>query len=192
MTPCSHLILTPLNNGGIRFPRFEMNKDVIVFTFLFVILVAVQVLICNHIAIFNVAVPIIFIYFIIRLPISMGKGWLFTLSFLLGLCVDIFSDTPGVNALACTILAALKQPTLYAYIDKDDKTKILTPSVSSMGVGAYCKYLVSMVGIYCLLAFTIEYFNFANVKEIVIIAASSCALTFVSLLAIDCLMISKS
>lgn len=169
-----------------------MNKDVIVFTLLFIIMLVVQVLICNHIAIFNVAVPIIFIYFIIRLPISLGKGGLFTLSFLLGLCVDIFSDTPGINALACTLLSGLKRPVFYAYIAKDDKTKILTPSISSMGVAVYCKYLVTMVGIYCLLAFSIEYFNFADVKEIVILAASSSALTFICLLAIDCLMISKS
>lgn len=170
----------------------NMNKDIIIFTFLFFIMIVVQVLICNHIAIFNVAVPIIFIYFIIRLPIALGNGALFTLSFLIGFIVDIFSDTPGVNSLACTLLAALKRPVFYAYIAKDDKTKDITPSIASMGVGVYCKYLVTMVGIYCLLAFSIEYFNFADVKEIVILSVSSCALTFISLLAIDCLTISKT
>lgn len=151
-----------------------------------------QVLICNHIAIFNVAVPIIFIYFIIRLPISLGKGILFTLAFIMGLSVDIFADTTGVNALSCTVLAAMKHPIYYAYVPKDDKTKFLTPSISSLGVGIYCKYLVTMVGFYCVMAFTIEYFNFANVKEIVILAASSCLLTFIMLLAIDSLIIRKS
>ena len=169
-----------------------MNKDIIVFTLLFVILVALQVLICNHIAIFNVAVPIIFIYFIIRLPIALGKGALFTLSFFLGLTVDIFSDTPGVNALACTLLSGVKKPMFFAYVDKDDKTKEITPTVSTMGVAPYCKYLVTMVGIYCLLVFSIDFFSFANIKDIVILAASSCALTFVSILAIDCLILSKS
>lgn len=168
-----------------------MNKDIIVFSLLFVILVAVQVLICNHIAIFNVAVPIIFIYFIIRLPIALGKGALFTISFLLGLCVDIFSDTPGVNALACTLLSGIKRPVFYAYIPKDDKTKEITPTMSTMGISPYCKYLVTLVGIYCLLVFSIEYFSFAEVKEIAILAASSCALSFISILAIDCLILSK-
>lgn len=169
-----------------------MNKDIIVFILLFIILLALQVLICNHIAIFNVAVPIIFIYFIIRLPIALGKGALFTLSFLLGLCVDIFSDTPGVNALACTLLSGIKKPVFFAYIDKDDKTKEITPSVSTMGVAPYCKYLITMVGIYCLLAFSIEFFSFANVKEIVILAASSSVLSFIAILAIDSLILSKS
>lgn len=169
-----------------------MHKDILKFSLLFLLMLMVQVLICNHIAIFNVAVPIVFIYFIIRLPISIGNGWLFTLSFLLGLCIDIFSDTPGVNSLSCTLLAALKHPIYYAYVPRDDKTQDLIPSLSSLGVGTYCKFLVSMIGVYCLLVFTIEYFNLADVKEIVILSASSCLLTFIILLAIDCLIITKS
>lgn len=169
-----------------------MNKDILRFGLLFILMLLSQVLICNHIAIFNVAVPIIFIYFIIRLPISLGNGWLFTLSFIMGLCVDIFADTLGVNALSCTILAALKRPVYYAYVPRDDKTKDLIPSISSLGVSTYCKFLVSLVGIYCLLVFSIEYFSFADVKEIVIFSASSCLLTFVTLLAIDCLIITKT
>lgn len=169
-----------------------MNKDVLKFGLLFIILILLQVLICNQIAIFNVAVPIIFIYFIIRLPISLDKGWLFTLSFLMGLCVDIFSDTPGVNSLASTLLAALKHPVYYAYVPKDDKTTLLIPSISSLGMGVYCKFLVSMIGIYCVLVFSIEYFNFADIKEIAILSASSTLLTFITLLAIDCLNITKS
>lgn len=119
----------------------------------------------------------------------MGNGWLFTLAFLMGLSIDIFSDTLGVNALSCTLLAALKRPVYYAYVPRDDKTQYLIPSLSSLGVGTYCKFLVSMIGIYCLLVFSIEYFNLADVKEVVILSASSCLLTFILLLAIDCLII---
>ena len=169
-----------------------MNKEIIKFSILFIVLLLVQVMICNHIAIFNVAVPLIFIYFIIRLPIDIGKGVLFTLAFIMGLCVDVFSDTPGLNSLACTMLAAFKDPIYYAYIPKDDKTKYLTPSISSLGVAIYCKYLVSMVGIYCVMIFSIEYFNFADFKEILILSESSCLLTILMLQAIDSLIIRKS
>lgn len=169
-----------------------MNKEILQFTILFIIMLLSQVLIFNHIALFNVAVPIVFIYFIIRLPISLGNGVLFTLAFFLGLIVDICSDTPGVNSLASTLLAALKKPVYYAYVPRDDKTKYLIPSLSSLGVATYCKFLVTMVGLYSVMAFTIEYFNFADVKDIVILSASSCLFTFIILLAIDCLIITKS
>ena len=169
-----------------------MNKDILKFTGLFILMFVLQVVICNHIAIFNVAVPIIFIYFNSRLPMSLNQGWLFTLAFLMGLCVDIFSDTLGVNALSCTLMAGLKKPVYYAYVPRDDKTKDLTPSISSLGAATYCKYLVSLIGIYCLLVFGIEYFSLANVEEIVILSASSCLLTFIILLAIDSLIVTKS
>lgn len=169
-----------------------MNKDILNFLLLFILALAAQVLICNHIALFNVAVPIVFIYFIIRLPVNMGKGWLFTLSFIIGLCVDICSDTLGVNALACTLLAALKRPVYFAYVPKDDKTINLVPSITSLGIATYCKFLITMIGIYCFLAFSIEYFNFADIKDIVVLSLSSCLLTFLIVLAADCLIISKS
>ena len=169
-----------------------MNKDILTYSILFVALILLQVLICNHIAIFNVAIPVIFIYFLIRLPLSVKPSMLFTLAFCLGLLIDIFSDTPGVNALACTLIAALKRPMFYAYVDRDDRTKNITPCVSSIGLTNYCKYLVTFVGIYCLLVFSIEYFSFADVKEIVIMTFSSCILSFAILLAIDCLILTKS
>jgi len=169
-----------------------MNKDILKFIILFILMVLVQVLICNHIALFNMAVPIVFIYFIIRLPMNLGKGWLFTFAFLIGLCVDICSDTLGINTLSCTLLSALKNPVYYAYVPKDDKTVNLIPSISSLGIATYCKYLITMIGLYCLMAFAIEYFNFADIKEIALLSISSCFLTFIILLAIDCLIISKS
>lgn len=168
-----------------------MNKDIVFFAILFVTMMLLQILVCNHIALFNVAIPIVFIYFIIRLPISLNTSFLLTLSFLAGFIIDIFSDTLGVNSLACTFLAVLKKPVFFAYVDKDDRTKDLLPSVATLGIGTYSKYLFSMIIIYCLLVFSIEYFNFANVKDIVILSASSCTLTFIVLLATDCLILSK-
>ena len=153
---------------------------------LFVICVITQVLI------FHVAFPIVFIYFIIRLPIYLGLQWVFILSFLLGLCVDIFSDTPGVNALASTLISAIRKPLYYAYVNKDDLTSRIIPCVSMMGIIDYAKYLISFVIIYCILAFTIEYFSFANVKSLVIMVGASGLFSFVILLAIDCLIPNKA
>lgn len=156
------------------------------------LLILAQVLIFNHILLFDVALPLVFIYLIIKLPINLNLNWLFTLSFLVGLFIDIFSDTPGVNSLACTILAAIKRPMFYAYIPRDDRTTQIHPSVSSLGIAVYSKFLLTLVTIYCFLVFSIEYFNYADVKDIVIMSVSSSVLTFVLLLGIDSLMFSKS
>ena len=165
-----------------------MTNTIIRYTLLFIICVLLQALIFNKIILFHIAVPIIFIYFILRLPINLKLTYVFTLAFLLGLIVDIFSDTPGVNALTCTLVAALRVPIYFAYMTKDDTTIRLTPCVSTMGLMEYSKYLFTFILIYCIIAFSIEYFSFADVKDIVIMSAGSSALTFILLLTFDCLI----
>ena len=164
-----------------------MNRTILMII-LFPLMVLLQVLICNHIMLFNLAVPFIFIYFIIRLPIGMSKNLLFTLSFLIGFCVDIFSDTPGVNSLACTLIAAVKQPAFYAYIPRDDKTKHIIPAIATIGWQNYSKFILTMSAIYCLLVFSIEYLSFAGIKEILLMTAASALLTSILLYAVDCLV----
>lgn len=168
-----------------------MDKPIFPTIALLIVLVIVQVLVCNNIMLFNVAMAFVFIYVIIRLPMDFSINWLLTCGFFSGLLVDMFADTPGVNALSCTLLAMLKRPMLYAYIPRDDRTKNIVPSLTTLGFAVYGKYLFSMSVVYCLLAFTIEYFNFADVKEIVIMSAASAILTFLILLGIDSLISRK-
>ena len=169
-----------------------MTYTIIRYFCLFIICIILQTLVFNRIILFQVAVPIIFIYFIVRLPINLKLSYLFTFAFLIGFIIDIFSDTPGVNALACTLIAAIRKPIFFAYMDKDDVTNRITPCVSTMGIIEYSKYLLTFIIIYSLLAFTIEYFSFADVKSIVIFSAASSVFTFVILLSADCLIPVKS
>lgn len=164
-----------------------MNSRAATTLLLFIILLLIQVLICNHIVLFGVAIPFIFIYFIIRMPVNMNTIGLLTLSFLLGLGVDIFSDTAGMNALACTLIAMMKRKIFFSYVQKDDKSVTIVPGISSMGFGTYLRFIVSMVTIYCLILFSIEYFSFASVKDVVIKTLASSALTSLLLLAVDSL-----
>lgn len=166
-----------------------MAKTIFNNIFILICLILIQIMICNHIMIFNVAMAFVFIYVIVRLPMNLDTGWVLTWAFLIGLIIDIFSDTLGVNALSCTLLAILRKPVLYAYIPRDDRTKDIEPSLASLGFGIYAKYLLSMCCIYCLLLFVIEYFNYAAIKEVIIMSASSALFTFVLLLGIDSLII---
>lgn len=168
-----------------------MNKDIAVFAILFVVLVLVQVLICSHIALFNVAVPFLFIFFIIRLPLNLNLNILFSLSFLLGFLVDIFTDTPGLNSLCCVLLAAVKRPMFYAYVQRDDKTLSVMPSLTTMGWAAYSKYLLTMTGIFSFLVFATEYFSFASVKDIILMTIASTLLSFLLIIALDSLILTK-
>lgn len=169
----------------------SMSKNIITYTAIALCLIIIQVLICNHIMLFNIAMAFVFIYIIIMLPMDTNTNWLLTCAFTAGLLVDIFSDTPGLNSLACTLLAILKRPVLFAYIPKDDRTKNIEPSLSSLGFGVYGKYLFTMTVLYCFFVFTIEYFNFAAIREILIMTMASTIFTFAVILGIDSLIVKK-
>lgn len=157
------------------------------YTMLFIVLVLVQVLICNNILLFNVAIPFVFIYFIIVLSLNTGLNILMTLSFLLGFMVDLFSDTLGLNSLACIILSVVKKPVFYAYMPKEDKYINAIPSIESMGWPNYLKFVITMSAIFCILVFGIEFFSFASFGRIIVMASSSAVLTMILIMAVDAL-----
>lgn len=165
-----------------------MSREIVHYIILFVSMLLLQVLICNNIVLFNVAIPIIFIYFIIHLPINLSTNIVLTLSFLLGLMVDVFSDTLGMNTLACTILAMLRRKIYSLYKSREEKFAEIVPSISSLGIIVFMKYLITMTLCYCILFFSIEYFSFSHFSIMLTKILSSTALTFVLILGIDSLI----
>lgn len=169
-----------------------MSKTVIQFTILTILLVMAQVLVLNHICLFNVAVPMVFIYIIIRLPITLGANWAMTIGFILGLVVDIFSDTYGMNALACTILAVMRRPVLHLYVSREEELPRPEPSIYSLGTTAYLKYLLTMTLVYCTLIFLIESFTFFNPLRLVLLIVCSTLLSVLLMAGIDSLLTPRS
>ena len=164
-----------------------MVKTALQFVILYVLMVLAQVIVFNHICLFGYAVPLVFIYLIIKLPMTMSINWVLTVSFLLGLTIDIFSDTQGMNSLACTILGVLRRPVLRLYFPREEEMSMPMPSFRSLGVAVYLKYVFSISLIYCALFFMIESFSLFNPMRLLIKIASSALLTFIIIIAIDSL-----
>ncbi len=162
-----------------------MTKTIINYSLLFIILVILQAVIFNNICIFNVATPFVFIYFICRVPMSLPSNWLLTLSFLLGLSVDVFCDTQGMNALACTILGALRNPIFKLYVPREEDYAATTPSIKTLGTGTYIKYIFTLTLIFCILISLIQSLTFLNIPLMLMRIMASNILTFVLLFAID-------
>lgn len=69
----------------------------------FVFLFLLQVLVFNHVHIFGYATPMPYIYFLLILP-SDTPRWLYVLlGFVLGLLIDLFTNTPGMAAGSMTL-----------------------------------------------------------------------------------------
>lgn len=82
-----------------------MNSAVIKSFVQFFLLLAAQIIIFNNIDLFGYINPFPYILFIILFPVNGNKQLLIVTSFLLGITMDLFSNSGGVHAAACLILA---------------------------------------------------------------------------------------
>ena len=71
-------------------------------------LVLLQVLFLNRISLFGYVTPLFYIWLIIRFDSAMKRGAILLWAFFMGLIIDLFSGTPGLNAASATVLAMLQ------------------------------------------------------------------------------------
>ena len=80
----------------------------------FFLLLTAQIVIFNNIDLFGYINPFPYILFIILYPVNGNKPMLIISSFLLGIIMDLFSNSGGVHAASCLILA-YSRPYLFKF-----------------------------------------------------------------------------
>ena len=150
----------------------------------FLFLVLAQVLVLNNIQFLGFINPYIYILFIISLPVRM-PGWVsLLLAFVLGLTIDIFSNTPGMHASAAVLIAFLRNGIIKLFISIDEGNNP-TPSFYTFSVATYVKYVVFMVLIHHTALFLLEAFSFAHFWLMLFKIILSSAVTILLILGIQ-------
>jgi rod shape-determining protein MreD len=137
-----------------------------------------QVIVLGRIHLFHYATPLFYVYFVAMFPRNYPKWSVLLWSFLLGLIIDIFSNTPGLAASVMTILAAIQPYYLELYVPRDSADN-LQPSMKTLGPVKYAYYVVPMVLLYCLLFYCLEIFTFFNAFYWLMCVVGSTLLTLV-------------
>lgn len=158
-------------------------KYTLEFLFWFVGLVLFQVLLLNHIQIAGVINPFLYIYFILALPIHTNRMSLIFTGFLLGLVIDMFSNTWGIHAMATTFIAFLR-PYMFRIVATQEELDKVMPRFRTMGVN-YVKYILLMVFIHHLLLFTLEAFTFKYFWVIILKALISALITILLIFTLE-------
>lgn len=136
-----------------------MVIDIIWRSLVFFVLCLVQALVLNHIHLFGCATPLLYVYMVLLFPRGYHKWAILLWSFMLGLAVDTFSNTPGVAAASLTLIGAV-QPYFFDMFVQRDAPENLRPSVRSIGVMKFSFYVFTLVLLYCVVFFTLETFCF--------------------------------
>ncbi|MDR1937774.1 MAG: rod shape-determining protein MreD [Tannerellaceae bacterium] len=121
----------------------------------FVILVLVQVLVLNNIHFLRLVTPFLYIYFIIKLPVGYSSVQVTFLSFLLGMAIDILSNTSGMHAAACT-LAGFARPYIIWVFMREDLPENIYPSYKTFGYGGFIRFAFVFVLLHHISLFLIE------------------------------------
>ena len=128
----------------------------------FIGLVLLQVLILNSVHIAGYATPFLYIYFILKFSSGTSRNELMLWAFFFGLTIDIFSDTPGMNAAATVLLAFLRPSLLRLFMPRDNPDSLI-PSFKTMGISPFLKYTTASVFVHSLALLSIEFFSFTSI-----------------------------
>jgi membrane-bound ClpP family serine protease len=151
----------------------------------FLLTLALQALVFDHVHILGHATPFVAVYFVLLFPGNSSRSAMLLWSFALGVIADTFTDTPGVAAIALTTTAMI-QPWLLnvnSTIETDDEIPL--PSARKMGWGSYIRY-ISLGTVFCEAIFHLcETFSFFNWMELLVNAGSSSLITILIIAAIE-------
>jgi rod shape-determining protein MreD len=137
-----------------------MLINIFKYSFVFVVSVLLQVLIFNNILIGRMITPFFYIVFLILLPFNTPRAWLLLLAFVLGLSIDVFTDTMGVHAFACVFVAFIRPGVLSLIASRETLESGLAPRVENMSLQWFAGYAAFIIAVHHLILFYIEAFTF--------------------------------
>ena len=138
-----------------------MNSILSIHTIRFFALVFVQVLILNHINFLGYINPYAYILFIALFPVKNNRLILISLSFILGLTIDLFLDTGGIHAAACVFIAYIRPVilkssfgTIYEY---------QTIKFNAVDFGSKLTYFTLITVLHHIVLFSLEIFSVSKI-----------------------------
>ena len=137
-----------------------MIRELVKYVGMFMFLVLIQVLLLNNIQFSGYVNPFMYVLFILLLPFHTPRYLLLILSFALGMAIDIFGNTPGIHASACTFMGFLRPGVISAITTRESLDVTEQPRVKHMGIGWFVKYTFLLVFAHHLFLFFIEAFTF--------------------------------
>jgi len=155
-----------------------MNSTLLLNISRFILFLAVQIVIFNNMNFLGYIIPLPYILFIILYPVNGNRSGLLLASFLLGLTMDFFSNSGGIHATACLILAYVR-PTIFKFsfgISYEYQTiklnDVLTPERFS--------FILMSVVIHHVTLFILEAFQISFFWDILLRTVLSTAFTIIS------------
>jgi len=159
-----------------------MIRSYLIYPIQFIFLLMIQVLILNNIQYSGYINPYLYIIFIFWLPFDTPKWLLMTLSFILGISVDVFSNTLGMHASASVFLAFVRPYVARILAPRDGYDVNHLPSIQDLGFGWFLRYAIILILTHHLFLFFVEVFRFIDAFNTLLRVISSSLFTLILVL----------
>ena len=148
----------------------------------FVLLLLIQILICNHIVLWNVITPQIYIFALLLLPMQTPKWAQYLIAFIYGFIIDCFLQTLGIHAAACLILTTLRPLLIMLMNGRKLPEDSFLPLPGIKSFGWLLTFFLLMTFIHQFLIGILEAFTFREFfKTLLYIVANTICTTFINL-----------
>ena len=118
-----------------------------------------QVMVFDNIRFGNYIHPYIYVLFVMQLPFETPTWKLLINGFLIGIVVDIFNGTPGLNASATVFMAFMRPLIIGITTRKSDIEDKTNPSINEMGLQWFIIYGLLLLLVHNLFLFWMEAFS---------------------------------
>lgn len=136
-------------------------------SFLFILLLFLQVFILNNINFLGFINPYLYITFVFLYPLKENRFSFLFLSFFLGLCIDFFADSGGIHASSILLIAYLRLSFIKIYFKK---LPVDYPffNLRSEAFGKVFNYVVTLTVTHHLIYFSFINFSFQNMSMVLL------------------------
>jgi hypothetical protein len=139
-----------------------MSDKIIPSILRFILFAALQVVVFNNLQLNTYVNVFIYTGFILLLPFEISGGLLLVVSFLMGLLMDMFTNTGGLHAAAATFMAFCRPGVLRFISPREGYDSTSSPTISSMGISWFVMYALLMVFLHNFLCFFLEVFRMSE------------------------------
>lgn len=146
--------------------------------FRFAIVLLIQVFVLNNIYLHGFVVPVLYLYFVIKLPFDLQKTYVLLLAFLMGIVVDVCIGTPGINAAATVAVAFFRPFFIKIVLPAMSKDSVVAPSITGMGFLNFTGYSSLLVIVHSFLLVILETFSFQDFRQTLLRFLACAAVSF--------------
>ena len=145
-----------------------MNNPWVKYSIYFVFIILLQGLVFNQIQLSGLIYPMVYTVAIIMLPVETSLLLSIGIAILLGVGVDMFSDTFGLHTSASLLVAYIRPFILKVLRPRDGYDSVLLLSIHDMGKTWFLAFSAILVAIHHLWFFIFELLRFDLIFSIIL------------------------